>query len=163
MARQKIIFMRCPVYFIAISLLSLVSVASAQSLSSPDGYLMDRINREDVQQNGKNITELPNPGGPHLVGTVAYHWVDESRDEIVTTEDHDFRQVIVQIWYPALLTKDSAPAAYFPELGWLRAGLKTQKGNIFRKLEEDFKKYERVLTHSYPYADIDNMEKSILC
>ncbi|MEX1014392.1 MAG: prolyl oligopeptidase family serine peptidase [Candidatus Paceibacterota bacterium] len=132
---------------------------TAQEISGSDAFLINTFNKQEVLSGEKEIIKLPNPQGPHLIGTVAYHWVDRSRDEIVTEEDHDFRQVIVQIFYPAILTKDTAPAAYFPELEWVRAGLKTLKGDIFRKIEKDFSRYNRVLTNSFPNANMDNVQK----
>ncbi|WP_296620103.1 alpha/beta fold hydrolase [Marivirga sp.] len=76
----------------------------------------------------------------------------------MTEEENDYRQVIVQIWYPAKLIEDTAPAAYFPEVEWVRAGFKSQKGDFPQKLAEDFERYNRVLSYSLPGAMIDETE-----
>lgn len=45
--------------------------------------------------------ELPKPTGKYEVGTTAYHWKDKKREELWTTSPSDYRQLMVQIWYPA--------------------------------------------------------------
>ena len=69
---------------------------------------------------------LPKPTGPHAVGTIVYNWTDTSRDDIVSENAQDKRQLIVQIWYPADPSKDTAraPAPYMPEMRVLRTAFK---------------------------------------
>jgi dienelactone hydrolase len=45
--------------------------------------------------------EWPATTGPHRVGTMSLHVVDESRDETLTEEAGDVRELMIQIWYPA--------------------------------------------------------------
>ena len=45
--------------------------------------------------------ELPAPGGPWAVGTWHTAWTDTSRDEVVTADPSDRRQLVVRFWYPA--------------------------------------------------------------
>lgn len=44
---------------------------------------------------------LPAPSGPYAIGTQTIHLVDESREEEFTEESGDFRELMVQLWYPA--------------------------------------------------------------
>jgi pimeloyl-ACP methyl ester carboxylesterase len=59
--------------------------------------------------------ELPGPTGPLAIATKTYNWMDHSRTEKASHDSRDFRQLIVQVWYP---TKDeSGPTApYVPKL-----------------------------------------------
>jgi hypothetical protein len=43
--------------------------------------------------------ELPN--GRYEIGTVTYHWADDSRLEVFSSDPKARRELIVQIWYPA--------------------------------------------------------------
>lgn len=44
--------------------------------------------------------ELPKPTGKYKIGTVAFHWKDERREELWTKNPNDHRQIMVQLWYP---------------------------------------------------------------
>jgi dienelactone hydrolase len=44
---------------------------------------------------------LLKPDGRYLVGTQTFRWVDASRDETITDDPADKRNVILQAWYPA--------------------------------------------------------------
>ena len=59
--------------------------------------------------------ELPAPTGPFAIATKTYNWVDRSRVEKATNNPQDYRQLVVQVWYP---TKDrSGPlTSYIPML-----------------------------------------------
>ena len=59
---------------------------------------------------------FPKPDGPHPVGVRAFAWIDSSREESATEEPDDYREVTVQIWYPASPQPDAPTAAYTPEL-----------------------------------------------
>ena len=41
------------------------------------------------------------PAGPYDIGTVTYHWVDESHSEVFSSDTKARREMMVQIWYPA--------------------------------------------------------------
>jgi hypothetical protein len=43
---------------------------------------------------------LPAPTGPHPVGTVSLHLVDESRPDPVAGRGHH-RELMVSVWYPS--------------------------------------------------------------
>jgi hypothetical protein len=59
---------------------------------------------------------LPPPDGPHPVGVRSYGWIDEERPELATPDEGDFREVTVQIWYPAAAGTDEAKALYAPDM-----------------------------------------------
>jgi predicted dienelactone hydrolase len=65
------------------------------------------------------VFTFPTPTGPYGIGTVTYHWVDESRPEIFTSDPDDLREVMVQVWYPAEADDDAPKAAYVPDAGAL--------------------------------------------
>jgi predicted dienelactone hydrolase len=58
------------------------------------------------------IFRLPEPTGPHAVGTRYFYWTDEDRLDESTTDPGDFREVSVQVWYPAELSGDEKPIRY---------------------------------------------------
>lgn len=68
-----------------------------------------------------DISMFPAPTGPYQVGRITQHWVDVSRDELLSEVEGDQRELIVRIWYPvevepgtefALATEDlSGPSA----------------------------------------------------
>src|SRR5690606_18484258 len=53
------------------------------------------------------VFQFPQPSGPHAIGTVTYHWTDNERPEVFTAATNDARELVVQIWYPAV----EAPSA----------------------------------------------------
>jgi Platelet-activating factor acetylhydrolase, isoform II len=54
------------------------------------------------------------PTGRYEIGTVTYHWVDDSRSEVFSTDAKARRELMVQIWYPT--KKDTAfPQAPYVE------------------------------------------------
>ncbi len=57
---------------------------------------------------------LPDPTGPHQVGTTFYHWVDKAHDELFTVEAGDKREVVVRLYYPAEVKAGATPATYLP-------------------------------------------------
>jgi pimeloyl-ACP methyl ester carboxylesterase len=82
--------------------------------------------------------ELLAPTGPFAIGTKIYNWVDDSRSEKVSKKPGEFRQLIVQVWYP---TKNVAgpTAPYVPRL------------EAYRHVWEDadVEVAGRVLTHAH--------------
>jgi len=59
--------------------------------------------------------ELLSPTGRFAVGTRIYNWTDRSRVEKATGKPGDFRQLVVQMWYPAKEASGST-APYVPML-----------------------------------------------
>ena len=96
----------------------------------------------------QSFVELPEPTGPYRSGTIIYNWTDESRDDIVSEARNDKRQLVVQIWYPAEVEKDSNLAPYLPELEILRAH--------FHQTDAD--RLARVRTNSAWQANLSNVQ-----
>lgn len=53
------------------------------------------------------------PTGPYGIGTVTYHWV-QPRPELVTADPDDRRELVAQVWYPAV-ADPAAPRAPYVE------------------------------------------------
>lgn len=85
----------------------------------------------------KTTIELPAPTGPFAIGTKIYNWSDISRHEKASKNPADFRQLVVQVWYP---TRDRSKALgpYVPKIDSYR--------NIWDDSEIDIA--SRTLTHS---------------
>ncbi|MEU3404617.1 acetylhydrolase [Streptomyces sp. NPDC006670] len=58
---------------------------------------------------------LPEPTGPHPVGTATLHLVDRSRPDAIAGPGH-FRELMATIWYPA------RDAGRYPQAPWMPAG-----------------------------------------
>src|ERR687886_2795336 len=46
------------------------------------------------------VPVLPQPAGPHQVGSEVFHWTDPRRTEVLTADPRDRREVVAQAWYP---------------------------------------------------------------
>ncbi len=57
---------------------------------------------------------FPKPTGPYAIGTLTYHWVDRSRQELFTSDPNDHREFMAQVWYPAK-NEPSTPRAPYIE------------------------------------------------
>jgi len=62
------------------------------------------------------VPTLPTPTGPYQIGTISTHLTDSSREEIHTTAVNDSRELMAQIWYPAVIDAQSTPAPYLDAL-----------------------------------------------
>jgi len=47
------------------------------------------------------LESIDPPKGKYNIGTQVYFWIDSSRGEVYTTDPTDYRELMVQIWYPA--------------------------------------------------------------
>ena len=47
------------------------------------------------------LESIDPPNGKYNIGTQVYFWTDSSRGEVYTTDPTDYRELMVQIWYPA--------------------------------------------------------------
>jgi hypothetical protein len=62
---------------------------------------------------------LPAPTGKLAIGRVTYFWTDSSRLELNTPDEHDKRELRVELWYPAEASTAARVAPYFPDLAAL--------------------------------------------
>lgn len=60
------------------------------------------------------VFRFPAPSGPYGIGTVSYHWVDQTRPESLMDAPEGHRELMVQIWYPSDLSAGVEPAPYVP-------------------------------------------------
>src|SRR5215475_12845114 len=68
------------------------------------------------QSRGGNFNvELPATTGKYSVGRASFYWVDASRDEPLTKNPNDRRELMVTLWYPAEAASGS-PAPYIDNL-----------------------------------------------
>ena len=58
------------------------------------------------------IFRFPTPTGPYAIGTLTYHWIDAGRPEVFTADPDDRRELMVQVWYPAVAEPSAARAPY---------------------------------------------------
>jgi dienelactone hydrolase len=61
------------------------------------------------------VFELPVPTGRYPVGTVTLHWVDPDRQDPRTDRPDGYRELMVQIWYPAARAGPGEPYRTFAE------------------------------------------------
>ena len=63
------------------------------------------------------LESIQPPSGKYNIGTQVYFWTDSSRGEVYTTDPSDYRELMVQIWYPAKGGKNyqKAPHVTFPK------------------------------------------------
>jgi pimeloyl-ACP methyl ester carboxylesterase len=82
--------------------------------------------------------ELLKPTGPFPIGTRIYEWVDSSRLEQAIKKSGEFRQLVVQVWYP-VKNAYQPTAPYVPRL------------EAYRQVWEpkDVEVARRVLTHAH--------------
>lgn len=61
------------------------------------------------------VFDLPKPDGAYSVGTKTFHLTDYGREETLTKNPHDKRELMVQVWYPAQGLNGQKQAPLFPE------------------------------------------------
>jgi hypothetical protein len=99
---------------------------------------------------------LPPLTGPYGVGVRSLHFIDYSRLEDFTPAPDDFREMMIQLWYP--IDKEiKEPRVNYMDVSsftWLR------KRSVVSELIVPFNAYEFVRPHGRDYAPIiDNEEK----
>jgi len=66
--------------------------------------------------------QMVSPTGPYRIGRTAFQWFDASREEVHTEEEGDFRELLVEVWYPAAPTADAQFGPYMePDMAALFA------------------------------------------
>jgi len=69
---------------------------------------------------------LPGPTGPLSVGRIDFHWVDETRAELMSNDPSAKREILVHVWYPAEADARAQPTPYLPEFGTLVSAIGEQ-------------------------------------
>jgi len=94
------------------------------------------------------VFTLPEPTGPYAIGTQYYLWTDTSRPDEYTSAPDDFREVSVQIWYPAELSGNEKPIPY------MRRDAAQAFGSSANLPAFLFEHFGLVRTHTYLDADV---------
>jgi len=98
------------------------------------------------------VFRMPEPTGSYAVGTRYFYWVDQGRPDTYTPDPDDYREVSVQVWYPAELTGDEEPIPY----------MRKEAGRTFaRFLDLPFLLFDHfalVRTHAYLNAGVAQTE-----
>lgn len=138
-----------PVLLIAL-LAALVPGAAAQDRGGAPGA---EVTRSSPPPPPADAAFLPEPTGPHGVGTRTFHWVlDEG--EALTASPSDRREVVAQLLYPARPADGASPAPYVPELDLFRRGLRTHGFPPFAELADRMEAYGRVWAAAVPGAPV---------
>jgi hypothetical protein len=59
--------------------------------------------------------DIPRPSGPYAIGRVSYDWIDSSRPESLSKTPNTPREIVVDVWYPAVQPQPGVRLApYFP-------------------------------------------------
>ena len=96
---------------------------------------------------------LPAFNGPHSVGVRSFAWIDEARVETASPSEGDYREVAVQVWYPAAVEGTERTALYTPELTeMLSASASLPAGQ--QKFIRAHKPLGNTATNSVPGAEI---------
>ncbi len=99
-----------------------------------------------LAQTERTKSLLPMPTGPLPIGRMAMRFEDRSRIEPLSPE-HRFREIMVDIWYPAALGEGLQPAAYIDlpgfEEGLGTAGMQDLFGSAYGAIKDG-----RVRTHA---------------
>jgi hypothetical protein len=59
---------------------------------------------------------IPTAKGLHSVGVRAFAWINKSKTALARSDSTDYREIAVQVWYPATVEDGDRSALYFPEL-----------------------------------------------
>ena len=65
--------------------------------------------------------QLPKPTGSFDIGTITYHLIDTQRHERHSQNPNDYRELMLQVWYPARVTAprqahDEEKTLYIPSV-----------------------------------------------
>jgi len=96
------------------------------------------------------------PSGPYKIGTVIYDWIDHERDEVLTPDTNDKRELMVQIWYPTDTKAKGSTSAYHPESDIFAQGY----SQMFGFPKPLFQSLGYVKTHAIENAAISITESS---
>jgi pimeloyl-ACP methyl ester carboxylesterase len=55
---------------------------------------------------------MPEPTGPYKVRVTSFEWVDQSRPETFTPDPNDHRDLMITVWYPAVISSSKVQDIY---------------------------------------------------
>ena len=106
---------------------------------------------QESNQPSERIPGLPAPTGMYAVARTSFHWKDPSRQEVMTDDRKDSREVMVHVWYPAERSLRASPAPYFPDLEVLQAFYSESQRTIFGSVRSDAVANAGIAPGRYPY------------
>src|ERR1044071_10156136 len=68
-----------------------------------------------------SVQALPEPTGPYRVGTAIFHLTDTSRPDTLSKKPGQFRELMLQVWYPSERAPKGEAAPYIPNPALLQA------------------------------------------
>jgi dienelactone hydrolase len=99
--------------------------------------------------------ELPSPTGTFGIGRTVFHWTDNSRQEIATSEVRDHRELLVYLFYPVDKNARGQQAIYFPHLKEIEAFEERFGKDSFRQgYGESYPSLSNIRTHTLGNAQI---------
>jgi len=99
------------------------------------------------------VFTLPRPEGPFKVGTQTFYMKDENRDETLTYDPGDKREIMVQVWYPAQASDKPTQMLYPEDKVQFRSLIQTFSESM--KIPGFFLDYFRYIrTNSYADANL---------
>ncbi|AJS58588.1 alpha/beta hydrolase family protein [Paenibacillus sp. IHBB 10380] len=96
------------------------------------------------------------PTGSYKIGTVTYDWRDNQREETLTPESGDKRELMVQIWYPADATAEGEGVKYHSNADVFAKAY----GSMMNLPKFLFTTFGYVKTHAIENARISNQEST---
>ncbi len=97
-----------------------ISTLTALALFSNTSTVNAQNSTEIAAQTGNpvkpqvSVATLPTTTGAYQVGTDTFDWVDTSREDLLTADPHDHRELMVQAWYPIDSGTGKATETYIP-------------------------------------------------
>jgi predicted dienelactone hydrolase len=97
------------------------------------------------------VAKLPQPTGNYKIGTAIFHLIDNSRKDRLGSNPDSLREIMVQVWYPAEVSKQQKTAPYFPDARLIDA---MRKDGFYDQKPEVIDGLKDVSTHSILDAPI---------
>lgn len=100
------------------------------------------------------VFKLPKPTGNYNIGSRYIH-LETNLDEIITQEIGDKRELMIKVWYPAILKEEIAE-------NYLNAGDRVGFAAKYGLPKSTFNYLDYVKTHTYPDAEVANGKFPVL-
>lgn len=100
------------------------------------------------------IFTFEKPTGPYKIGTVTYDWTDDQREETLTPDPGDKRELMIQIWYPADSKAKGKTDSYLSNPDVFAVGY----SKVLNLPSFLFTTFGYVKTHAFENAEISNQE-----
>jgi len=101
------------------------------------------------------VFRFPAPSGPYQIGTLTYHWVDESRHEAFSADPTARRELMVQLWYPAHADPASRRAPYVAD-----ARVFASMARLLHLPAFMFSHFRDITTNAFPAAAVSDRERT---